>query len=318
MLLDWIAPPECPSEHAVVSQVTTLVGESLVAQPLVVRARVADGTTRRFRLDLRIGANEESSRTLESDDCGELAQATALIVSFDLQSRAKAAKSEEHATPDGGAPPSAEGPAPERPPSGENASAPRALAEAPAGTAAPVSGRGSETASPRTTGFGLGADFFADAGSLPAGAWGSGVMAFVTEGRFRGELGAALWPRTRALSSIQPGAGASLYLRTIGLRACLVAVPSLHIDTCLHLEGGSARTTGFGISRPTTSNGRWLATFLGATARPFAWGDLAPRFTVELGAPLHYATAAIVGLGDVYTPSPILFRVGVGLESKLF
>jgi len=312
MLLDWIAPPECPTEQAVVSQVTTLAGESLIAQPLVVRARVEHGTTRRFKLDLRIGADGEGSRTLESDDCGELAQATARIVSFDLQSRAKAARSEQP-TP---APTTETTPA--QPPSGDTGSTLHLPAAAPAVTPPPIRGRGAASALPRPAVFGIGADVFMDAGSLPTGAWGSGVLAFFTQGRFRGEFGATLWPRTRALSSDQPGAGASLYLRTVGLRACLVALPSLHVDACLHAEGGSTRATGFGISRPSTSNGRWLATFVGLTARPSFWSDLAPRFTVELGAPVHYATVTIEGVGHVHAPSPVVLRVGFGLESKLF
>lgn len=303
MLLDWIAPAECPSEQAVVSQVTALAGESLVAEPLVVRARVDHGVTRRFRLDLRIGADGESSRTLESDDCGELAQATALIVSFDLQSRAKTAKGEHPPAAEPRALPPGEEAERERPPSGKAGSPGRLPAKIPAET---------------RSAFGIGADAFVDAGSLPTGAWGSGVVAFFTEGVFRGELGATLWPRTQALSSTKPGAGASLYLRTIGLRGCLMVVPSLRVEGCLHVEGGSARATGFGISRPTTSNGRWLATFVGATARPFGWSEVAPRFTVEVGTPLHYAAVLIEGLGQVYTPSPVLFRVGVGVESKLF
>lgn len=314
MQLDWIAPPECPTEHAVVSQVTTLAGESLVTQPLVVRARVEHGTARRFRLDLRIGADGEGSRTLESDDCGELAQATALIVSFDLQSRAKAAKSEK---PTAAPAPTTET-KPEQPPSGDAGSTLRLPAAAPAGMSPPIRGGGDASALPRPAVFGIGADVFIDAGSLATGAWGSGVLAFFTQGPFRGEVGATLWPRTRALSSDQPGAGASLYLRTVGLRACLLAVPSLHVDACVHAEGGSTRATGFGISRPSTSNGRWLATFVGLTARPFAWSDLAPRFTVELGAPVHYTTVTIEGVGHVHAPSPVVFRVGFGLESKLF
>jgi hypothetical protein len=310
MLLDWIAPPECPTEQAVVAQVTTLVGEPLAAQSLVVRARIERGATRRFRLDLRIGANEGSTRSLESDDCGELAQATALIVSFDLQSRAKA-EQQKGLPPVGDAvpppPTTATKPEPRRPePDARRAKPDRAVP--------------AEPPRPRTTAarFGIGAEGFVDAGSLPTGAWGAGIMAFVSQGRFRGELGAALWPRSQTLAKSEPGAGASVHLRTLGLRTCLTALSALHIDACLHAEGGIARATGFGISRPSASNGRWFAAFVGATARPFSWGGLVPRFTVELGAPVHYAEVIIEGVGPVHTPSPVVFRFGVGVESKLF
>ncbi|MBX3208909.1 MAG: hypothetical protein KF764_28010 [Labilithrix sp.] len=294
-----------------VAQVTTMAGESLAAQPLVVRARIERGGARAFRLHLRVGAEGESSRTLESDDCSELAQATALIVSLDLQSRAKAEEAGRSKAPP------ATASEPERAPSGEEGVTARLPATAPAGRP-PARGARAEPAHARATTLGLGADLFADAGSLATAAWGSGVMAFFTQGPFRGELGAALWPRSRALASTQPGAGASLYLRTIGLRGCLNVAPSLHVEACIHAEGGSTRATGFGISRPTTSNGRWLATFVGLTARPFTWAELTPRFTVEIGTPLHYATVTIEGLGQVYAPSPVLLRLGVGLETKLF
>ncbi|MBX3213512.1 MAG: hypothetical protein KF850_15850 [Labilithrix sp.] len=307
MLLDWIAPPECPAEQAVVAQVTTMVGESLAAEPLVVHARIDRGGARAFQLHLRIGEEEESLRTLESDDCAELAQATALIVSLDLQSRAKAAAERPKAPAATEAPqegsPSGDATVTAPPPARTPAEAPPARAGAPA---------------PRAAAVGVGAELFADAGSLATTAWGSGVMAFFTQGPLRGELGATLWPRSRALASNHPGAGASLYLRTIGLRGCVSVAPSLHVDACIHAEGGSARATGFGISRPTTSNGRWLAAFAGLTARPVTWAELTPRFTVEIGTPLHFATVAIEGLGQVYAPSPVLLRVAAGLETKLF
>jgi hypothetical protein len=294
MLLEWIAPPECPTEHTVVSRVTTLVGEAVAAQPLSVHAKIEHGVERRFRLELHIGGPDERARVLESDDCGELAQATALIVSFDLQSHAKET---QPASPPTGAPPTS-------PPSARPVTTKRQASPAP-----PARSRAS---------FGLGADVFVDAGSLPDGAWGSAVMGFFSQGSFRGELAAALWPRSLALSESHAGAGASVYLRTLGVRACLGPISALRLDACLHAEGGSSRTTGFGISRPSTSNGRWLATFIGLTAKPFEWAHLVPRFTFEVGTPLHYAAVTIDGLGEVYSPSPLVFRFGVGLETKLF
>jgi hypothetical protein len=293
MLLEWTVPPECPREHAVVSQVTTLVGEAVAALPLPVRGRIEHGKERRFRLELHIGATDERGRVLESDDCNELAQATALIVSFDLQAHAKTVR-------------------PEPPPEGPAVPPPQSTMPAAAAN------KRSPSPPSRPTSFGLGADAFIDVGSLPRSAWGSGVTAFFTQGRFRGELAAALWPRSLALADTHPGGGASVYLRTVGVRACVDALPSMRLDACIHVEGGSMRTTGFGISRPSTSNGRWLGGFVGVTARPFEWGDLLPRFTLELGTPLNYAAVTIEGLGRVYAPSPLLLRFGVGIETKLF
>lgn len=308
MLLDWVAPSECPSERDVVAHVTSLAGETVASQPLRVWARVVrlpEGTPR-WRLDLRIGSEDEAPRILESSECRKLAEAAAFIVALDLQSRAEAReRGEAPATPP--TPPTLPGPLS---PSTTVGGAPAAIpaVRPPLSPALPK---------PRVHG-GLGAEFGADLGTLPSFAWGGGFFGWMSHGPLRGELGVMLWPESRATVTIPRGAGASVSLREASARACWTPgfVPIL--DACLRLEGGVTHAAGFGIRRSVTSNAAWFAGLVGVTARPLEAGPFRPRLTVELGTPFVYSDVLIAGIGNVHSPGPLLFRFSIGLETKLF
>lgn len=305
MLLEWVVPAECPSEHEVVSHVRSLAGETTIAQPLHVWARIvrvegAEGEPLRWRLELRIGSQSEAPRVLESNECRKLAEATAFIVALDLQSRADAEAERV-------VPPS---PSPRAP-----LARPTNAKVAPA-LVAPKRAR-SGASSPPPYG-GLGGDFVGDVGTLPSPAWAGSIFGYVGYGSFRGELSAALWPRNRASVSSPPGAGASISLRTVGLRACWTPLPMPWVDACLHVEGGVLHAAGFGIPRPSTPDGAWFNGLAGLTVRPLGEGPVRARATVELGVPLVYPTVIIDGIGQVYTPAPVVFRFAIGLETKLF
>jgi len=286
MLLEWTAPPECPNEQLVTSQVSALAGETLARQPLSVRARIVAGNEHRYRLELRVATREEDARVIESDDCQKLAEATALIVSLHLSSRAKSESKDVNVAP----PPAAPLPPETRPP---------------------------ERAARRTHG-GLGVDVSGDLGTLPTIAWGAGFRGYVSRGLLRGELGAMLWPRSEATAQSPFGGGASISLRTLALAGCWTWEPRLGLSGCFRVEGGILHASGFGISRPSTSNGLWLAGFAGLTARLFTWGAIAPIVKVEVGMPVRYAAVEIERIGDVYTSSPVLLRFAIGAETKLF
>jgi|GEM_PF-1675300 len=318
MLLEWSVPAECPSKHDVVEQVTALAGEAAAALPVrvwarVVRVKEGEGEGSRWRLELRIGSERAEPRVLESDGCRKLAEATAFIVALDLHARAEhAEQQEQHEQQEqqerdevAKAPPPARSEAavplapPPRVPPGEIVAA-------------------SPPARVRAHG-GLGGDLVSDHGTLPTLAWAGGIYAYATYGSFRGELGAALWPRTRAIAASLRGAGASVTLRTASLRGCWTPTSVVPwIDGCLRVEAGVLHTAGYGITRPAVSDGLWLAGLAGLTARPDVAGPVGLRFTAELGVPLRYAPVTIEGIGEVYSPAPVVFRFAVGLESKLF
>lgn len=311
MLLDWVAPSECPSERDVVAHVTSLAGETVTSQPLRVWARVvrlpdsgpapSDGPTR-WRLDLRIGREDEAPRVLESSECRKLAEAAAFIVALDLQSRAEAKERGEVPPP---APPATLAPA--VPP-------PMTVGGAPSVVPAPY-----PPAPPkRRLHGGLGAEFGADLGTLPAFAWGGGFFGWMSHGSFRGELGVTLWPESRATVTFPRGAGASVSLREGSARGCWTPGVLPIFDACLRLEGGVTHAAGFGIRRSVTSNAAWFAGLAGITARPFEAGPFRPRLTVELGTPFVYSDVLIAGIGNLHTPGPLLFRFSLGLETKLF
>ena len=302
MLLEWSVPAECPSKQDVVEQVTALAGETAAALPVrvwarVVRVKEEEGEGSRWRLELRVGSERAEPRVLESDACRKLAEATAFIVALDLHARAEHAQEEVAAQP-----PAAPSGPPALPPPPRNAVA----ASPPARPPSDVPHGG------------LGGDLVSDHGTLPTIAWAGGIFAYVAYGAFRGELSAALWPRSRAIAGSLRGAGASVTLRTAALRGCWTPTSVVSwIDGCLRVEAGVLHTAGYGITRPTTSDGLWLAGLAGVTARPDVAGPVGLRFTAELGVPLRYAPVTIEGLGEVYSPAPVVFRLAVGLERKL-
>jgi hypothetical protein len=306
MLFEWNVPPECPSEQVVTAQVTAIVGEELARTPLLVRGLVTETDEHRYRLDLRLGPRAEVARTIESEHCEKLAEAAAVIVALNLQSSTHVESgptTAELGRAQEGPPPSFHpGPTPTRRSADDLWHA--------------------ETHVPsrmdRRIHAGLGADLSLDVGTLPMLGWGGGVHGFVHYGRARGEVAAMLWPRNRADASIPSGAGAYVSLRTVALAGCLMLLAHVDVSTCLRLEGGHLRATGFGISNPSTANGLWLGSFVGLAARPFGWNGIAPRLNLEVGTPLYYGDVEIERRGVVYTPSRALFRIVISVETKLF
>ncbi len=304
MLLEWNVPPECPSEPVVTAQVTAIVGEELARTPLLVRGLVSETVDHRYRLDLRVGPRAEIARIIESEDCEKLAEAAAVIVALDLQSRARDESTTTAEPPrTGGGPPLLEPrPAPAR---RSTHDASRVLTRDLSRRARGIDG-------------GLGADVAVDVGTLPMIGWAGGVHGFVRYGRARGEISAMLWPRSRADVSLLPGAGAYVSLRASSLAGCLTLLPAVELSTCLRVEGGHLRATGFGIRHPSTANGFWLGSFVGLAARPFEWNGIASRLNLELGTPLYYGDVGIERRGPVYTPSRALFRFVLSVETTLF
>lgn len=285
---------------------TSIAGEAMTAQPLRVWGRIVrvedrerEGTPARWRLELRVGAESEPPRILESNECRKLAEATAFIVALDLQSRAAAEHPEQH-------PPTP--------------AVPHAEREGRPSAARPATRRPTPPGGARAIVGGLGGDLAGDHGTLPALGWSGGFFGYIGYGSWRAELGAAFWPRNRADDTSLRGAGASISLRVAGVRGCssLSFLSIDWIDACFRLEAGALHAAGYGILRPATSDGLWLAGLVGLTARVSEAGPLRVRGTVELGPPLRYPAVTIEGLGQVYAPAPLVVRLGFGLETRLF
>lgn len=311
MLFEWVAPPECPSEHEVAAHVTSLAGETLTKQPLRVWGHIERVDTPggrgapRYHLELRVGGAQESPRTLESDECGKLANAAALIVALDLQARATEA-------------PVASPPAPSDVPPASVRALPHRDAEPIAKPKPPAeaSEPHEESNKARVHG-GLGGAIFADHGTLDGFAWAGSIFGFVAYRSIRVELEGALWPAHHAFGSPAPG-GATITLRTLGVRGCWTSVGAPWLDACLHFEGGALRAAGFGVAHPETSTGVWLGAFAGLAIHPIALGPLRPRITFELGTPMRYPTVSIEGIGRLERPDPLVVRLGIGLATNLF
>ncbi|AKV04763.1 hypothetical protein AKJ09_11426 [Labilithrix luteola] len=307
MLLEWVAPPECPSERDVVTHVTAIAGELAASQPLHVVASVSRTRGLGWRLELRVGNQVDAPRVFESDDCKKLADTTALIVALDLQSRAseRSETKERNEETQAGRPPPPAREVPKPPPEEREARV----------YVVPASGHSSRAVRERLH-AGIGADVAVDAGTLPSLAWGVGAFGFLGYRALHAELSATLWPHVAASADIPMGGGANVVLRTVALRGCWTALPRL--DACARLEAGRVHTTGFGIRKPATGEGWWLAPLLGITLRPVDWSGLRPRVTAELGVPALTTDVVIEGVGRVYTPWPVFVRLSLGVETSLF
>ena len=262
------------------SHLTALVSEALVRQPLYVRARVSRGTRHRYRLELRVGEEDETPRVIENDDCEKLAEATAIIVSFDLQSRARSEHGEIGETE-------------KRPERERFAREPRAegtcFDDARRGLAKETRPRerSRESRRPRSRAVGAISARFRPSRGAPESTDSSGTAPFEPSSAPRSGREAT------AESSSPLGGGARFSLRTLALGGCMAWLPSHELAGCLRIEGGSMHATGFGISRPSWSDGAWVAGFLGIVARPFTWDALshAPERRAR-------SAAALRGRGD--------------------
>lgn len=83
--LKWEAPPECPSEAEVQRRAADLLAASDVdvETPTIAASARVDATADGYALELHIvGGDAAGERRIAAHDCGELAQATALIVAI--------------------------------------------------------------------------------------------------------------------------------------------------------------------------------------------------------------------------------------------
>jgi hypothetical protein len=317
--LSWSAPAGCPEKADVLREIERLLGsDRALTEGLPLRALAevrAEG--QRFRLELRFPSPEsELTRYVESDVCGELQGAAALILALSLDPanpRLAAAELPGSVTPGNPTPAPATSagetaPATTAPPPAAPAEPAAPVAPPPAAAAAEAPSR----AQPRFVPPFGGIRPVLDVGTLPSPAFGGKIdFGFRVEPIVLVIEGALFAPQTHTVE----GAGGSFLFGALSVLPCWRPdFGRVFVVPCALAEASFVFASGEGVDQPE---------------QPFTWF---PRF--GLGAELGYALSSRVALAggvfglvaparprfvvadgvELFTPSTVAVRVSAGLE----
>lgn len=309
LALDWNADANCPSGSAFQHRVRALAGnESDGGEPLRVRASIVR-EDRRYVLSLIV--EDRAPRRLVNDDCRRLTEAAAVIVALDLEAHQRAAQETRVAREVAPSPSTPADTAPE-PHVAQPAPAPRALVV--------VKRKVEPKTEPVPLRVGVEVEHVFDIGSLPSATSGLRAGFHLERGPWSAALdGTLLVPRDAV--GTRPNAGAEVRLVFGSVRAC-GGVPTgqgrLVWRACLGGEAGQSRVEGYGISRPLSSSGLWLA----ASLSPELELRLSPGIALVAGlegvAPIRASKITVDGAGTLFDPPPAVFRATLGLRFTFF
>lgn len=291
----WLAPEGCSSEARVAEAVARALGRSRPEVDRIDARAVAERAGDGYRVRVAVAGGE---RTIEARTCGELEEATALVVALAIDP----ARAERRGPP----------PAP---------TAPATAAPPPAPTAAPpptsaARERGPDRDRGDTPPVSIHAVQVADVGTLPSAAIGAGIGAGLGTGALRLEVGAAIFAGQTKL--VSGDAGGSLSQVHGAVKGCyLPTLGPVAIGGCagVGFDRIAAEGVGTGVV-PIATSGTWPA--LDGEARlvvPLArW--IALRLALGAHVPLTRPSFAVTGAGDVHRPGPVTARQSLGLELR--
>jgi hypothetical protein len=304
VMLSWSAPPPCPGEAAVRSDVEALLLRSL-DEPF---ARSVDvrGTIRREGRELVLeitgdGSGGPFSRTLKDVSCDALAEAAALIVALAID---PSVLDPPHDSPP--EPPPAEAASAEVPPTIEYV---EPIA------AAPASGLPLGLPWPR---LGLSAFGAIEGGVHPSAGAGVLIGGALLWRYLRLEGLAGYWFERGVKLKAQPSSGAEVSLIAAGGRACPTLPWVVEASVCLGVDLGQLRVDP--IELPGERSGRdfWAAAVLGAA---LAWEPveaLAIRASAEGFWSVVRPSYAVAGAGELHRPARFGGRGLLGIEVRFF
>jgi hypothetical protein len=250
-----------------------------------------------WTLRVRTAEDEDArERVVSGGDCGELADAAAVIVALAVD------PSLHHS-------PAPSAPLPASRPSGPGAPAADAPAPPPASAPPPQDAR------VVLSGAVLGA---LDAAALPAPAPGLGVDVGVSFGRLGLAAQGAWFPSQRANVEGRTGGGdVSLLLAGAMVRYRLVRAP-LELDLAMAFEVGSMHAEAVDVALLSEGRALWLAPGSGLRA---GW-PISPTLVAQLGAtvlvPVSRERFVVTGLGDVHGPPALTVRGTLGIEARIW
>jgi hypothetical protein len=309
LTLEWRAPAECPDGKTVEREVSRLLGGAPAARPFTAVAEVTHEDAR-WRVQLRTQSAENvGDRAIESETCGELADATALVLAMAIDPARVAATRASPVAPAADAgidvlttvnviPPSTPATA---------STAPTAVPTAPPSSPP-------RPPPPRRT-FAIGPYVLGDVGALPNPGVGPGLAFAWTPGALRLQLTGLFFPANTARLPFSRGGTFELYgAHAAGCYEVLVDV--FEIGPCVGVEVGALKGTGFGINKQTPALAFWAAPSVGGA---FAWrigSSFALRLELAALFPLQRPEFVLDGVGGVHRPAAVLGRAGLGAEVR--
>lgn len=328
IVLQWVAPPGCPSERDVRAEMERVLGgppDPASRRYLRAEARVSRAGGEGFHVHLVTDLGGViGERDLDGPTCVAVANAAALIVALTFDPDALARRAEAAAPPPAATvapaprdPPSApvSEPGPPRPPPPQ----PQPTLPAAAATLRPVPPPRAvpERAPPAVPGFAAGLLGAASAGALPRVAAGFGAQVGLLAGRFRADVSAWYWlPQTTTLAS-RPTAGGDFRLIAGDARACYAVLRApLEISPCAGLEVGSMTATGFGVRSDGSGSALWIAPLAEAGVALPIGAHFAARLDLGVLVPLERPPFVLAAAGTVYTAGAVVGRAAVGVEVR--
>jgi hypothetical protein len=306
--LAWTAPAGCPDQAHVVAHVEELVGKRRPSQhPLQARGRLTTSSAGpRYRLELFIGADERSTRTMNGDDCARLADAAALILALDIDPEALTRGAEPEPSP----PVAVTPPAPEPTPPAKLAVLAPGPRPAPVAPLAPHVHRNAVDAV-------LGGRAVLDTGSLPRTTLGLGAAAEITRGSLALDVSVVGYKSQFTVDGPRNGVGgAYVALVAFAAHGCWGgAGRAVDWRGCVGGELGRESTRGVSIARPESSASLWSAVSLMLRARVWPDRAVSPALGLALVHPVTAPKVGIQGFGTVFEPPALLVRFFLGIEA---
>jgi hypothetical protein len=297
VVLTWTAPAGCPREDEVLAEALRLLAGPPIGPERRVEAvaRVTRVESGRWRVALSMAsAAAHGVRSLETDSCSTLAEATSLILAIMVDpDRAGAAASASDSPA-----PTSESPA--LPPS-------HASSLRPYGTGV----------RPR---WGVGVSGLVDFGTLPAPAVGGAIGLAAIVRRFRADVSFGIFPaRTYAVSSAADVRAEMSSWKAAGAFAYVIPIGS----TELALGGGGEVTHLSAVETNANApfsgvpgSATWLALRVGGGITVPIVAPFFLRLDGDAAVPLRRTTFVVDPLGTVYRPAAVGGRLGAGVEMQ--
>lgn len=302
----WSAPPDCPTEAALLAETRAALRDSTAPGHSVAARGAVRRTGDRWHVDLAVKSDQGAGeRSFDADSCTELTSAVALIVALAVDPTA--------------APP------------------PPAIAVIPASAAAEVP-KPSPPAAPAPSvaavdmpRLAVGAAGSLDVGSLPSPGAGAAVSLAVLYRRLRVEARGHVFGGQRIIDPASPAQGVDVSLAALGGRGCFAVLATdsvgdrgLAVSPCLGLQGMRSGGAGFSAQATSLSN---AAAWLDATPGLLGTWNLARSFAVRLDleglVPLSRPRFVVVApegqvAGVLHRPASLGGRVDLGAELRFW
>lgn len=289
LALSWTAPPECPSQTAVLRAVGDARGDAANASPLTVTVTVTRAGAR-WRAAVRTRSDTQAGeRTLEARSCARLSQAVALVVALALDAEPEPVTDISRHT---------------------DRSPPTPVLFVEDGELPPVLQRRRPTA-PRPAATHVSVGFSAravlDGATLPEATGGFALGLRVGRGIFEGRLDAGMLA-TRRAPGPRPGAFADFGAWYVDALGCLRAGRRFEVGACVGAEVAMLTARAQGFTRSLDGDAVAVGAVLRLTGGIAVTRSLTVSIEPELLAPVTRLRWEVAGVGAVHALPAVVLR----------